>query len=925
MTHQNYARHKKNKVILKKVVLIWFSILSFNLYSFSQWDSLKNGILKQDSLIINEGLEKIFCHFDKYYYQPDDTLRLSGYVINSLNGRLFDSSKIIYLDIINSNGKSIKRISTSNVSGKFNINIYLKESLFSPGLYYVAAYTNHLLNYAVPVPFLYHFIISKDELNSNWKIDLLNYAFTGNSIMLKGKISGPQKVILNQMFKLFIHSDKSDTLTFVPEKDGGFIAELPYRKNITAVKIEIQHESKTEPPITFYTPNIKPIKLEFFPEGGILLYGKSQKIGIKVTGSIERGMPVKGIIVNKKNEPVSSFSINKNGIGSVQFIPQKEETYKAIVNSRLEFELPPIRNSGTSLCINEDKKQDSIKITVYSSVNFKDSKYFLRASSQGVSVAMGLIHLRDGYFSMKIAKRIIPKGICHFVLYNENNEIVNERNIFIDKLKCFKIDVERKDDASSDSLKLSVNTTFTGIENTVTSLSNLSVSIVNANSLSYNLDAVKIQYFNYLLSELDNSTEHYLQNTSLNSFEDVDNLLLTQKYIEPYFVSKGKVYSFEKKYTVTGKVLNLLKKPIGNAQIYLLGREGKKYSFFIKTESAKNGTFMFDNFPIFQTDSIVYLFTTKRKNGNVFIPSILIDEIEAPVYKIKPIVTNTIFLKYKPVTQNFTIEHSKIKLLATQKSKEYLQEVIVIGKVTISGSKNLNPDGGADITIGTARVQQFPKETLLEILYKTIPGFIKGPINKFNLQVYKVKGSLAVFTIDGYNINKYYDPVSESNEAFVQYCNTYLNYLNAEDIKGIEVMESNKYKSEYEKEYGIPYTSNDKMTFTFIEITTFSGNGAFLKHSPNSLQYLPTPPIIYNSVYSPSLQENVLAYIKGANGLKTLYWNAALNTAEYEKVHFYFVKPDDENDYIIVIQGIDEQGRIGYYTEYLNNVIFKPN
>lgn len=910
---------------MKRIVLIWFSLLSFNLYSFSQWDSLKNGILKQDSLIINEGLEKIFCHLDKYYYQPDDTLRLSGYVINSLNGRLFDSSKIIYLDIINSNGKSIKRISTSNVSGKFNINLFLKEIQFSPGLYYVAAYTNHLLNYAVPVPFLYHFIVSKDELNSNWKIDLLNYAFSGNNMMLTGKVSGPQKVILNQMVKIFIHSDKSDTVTVVPEKDGGFIAELPYRKNITAVKIEIQHEGKTEPPITFYTPNIKPIKLDFFPEGGVLLYGKSQKIGIKVTGSIERGMPIKGEIVNKNNERIAFFYINNNGIGSVQFIPQKGETYKAIVNSQLEFELPPITNNGTSLCINADKNQDSIKITVNSSVNFKDSKYFLRASSQGVSVAMGVIHLRDGYFSMKIAKSIIPKGICHFVLYNENNEIVNERNIFIDKLNYFKIDVQRKDDASSDSIKLSVNTTITRIENTVTSLSKLSVSIVNSNSLSYYIDAVKIQYFNYLLSELDNSTEHYLQNTSLNSFEDVDNLLLTQKYIEPYFVNKGKVHSFEKNYTVAGKVLNLLNKPIGNALVFLLGREGKKYSFYQQTESAYNGTFRFDNFPIFQTDSVVYFFTTKKKNGNFFIPSILIDEIETPVYKIKPIVTNTIFLKYKPVTQNSTIEQNKIKLLATQNSKEYLQEVIVVGKVKISGSKNLNPDGGADITIGTARVQQFPKETLLDILFKTIPGFNKGPINKYNLQVYKVKGSLVVFTIDGYNINKYYDPVSESNEAFVQYCNTYLNYLKAEDIKGIEVMESNKYKFEYEKEYGISYTSNDKMTFTFIEITTFSGNGAFFKHSPKSLQYLPIPPIVYNAVYSPSLQEYLLSYIKGTYGLKTIYWNAALNTSENEKVHFYFVKPDDENDYIIVIQGIDEQGRIGYYSEYLNKVISNPN
>jgi len=135
-------------------------------------------------------------------------------------------------------------------------------------------------------------------------------------------------------------------------------------------------------------------------------------------------------------------------------------------------------------------------------------------------------------------------------------------------------------------------------------------------------------------------------------------------------------------------------------------------------------------------------------------------------------------------------------------------------------------------------------------------------------------------------------------------------------------MTSGKYTFAYESYYNI--TSSADISYAFIEITTFSGNGAFYKHSPNSLQYKPVTPVMYTDTYSAPANDMAIAFLKSPGGVKTMYWNAALVTTAEGTAGFTCIKPDNEQDYIVVMQGVDQQGRWGYYYEYLNNITPKP-
>ncbi|MBC7935018.1 MAG: hypothetical protein H7Y86_06630 [Rhizobacter sp.] len=903
---------------MRTITLIALCSMQLSFYSYSQQKGIKKGFLLQDSLIVAQGLEKIFTHFDRYYYQPNDTLRLSGYVINSVNGTLYDSSKIIYLDVVNADNKIVSRISTNNFSGKFNANIFLRDRLFLPGKYYIAAYTKHLLNYDVPVPKLFSFIVSKDDPTSNFKLDISNYAYTGAGITLMGKISAPKKLLNNKLIAIRMYSEKTDTVSFVPDLNGNFTVDLPFDKNTSTLNIEIKHEEKIEPPLKFTLKNMQVLTMDFYPEGGTLLHNTHQKIGIKVSGIINKGMPVKGIIIDQNNKPVAFFQTNQNGLGSVYITFKKGETYRAMVNSKLKYDLPPVKESGTTLAVLQEKIKDSIEIVVKSTPDLYNSRYFLRASAQGVSIAMGSVYLQEKDFSMRMARNILPKGICNFSLFNEKEVLVNERNIFINRQDIFDIECSQKNNQSTDSMRFFIVSKPRILQQTP-ALSKISLSIVNAKTLLTNTGGSNLISYYYLQSELDNAAENYVAYERLDSSEHLDNILLTQKYIRPHFKRSVSPYPHEQEFMIAGKVRDIVNKPLEKVQLMLLVSEGKKFIFFQQAESAKDGTFRFQGFPAFNTDSVNFVFSAKKKNGTFFSPTIVIDEKDIPIYNAPPTTLNTWFLNYKKVAPNLSGLAPGIQP-SNEQQKGFLEEVIVKGKSKIAGSKNLNQNGGADIVITESRLKEFPQETSLQVLYKTIPEFNRGPIGKY-LYGYKIKNAYVVFTIDGYNINKYYDPVSESRFAFADYCDTYLKYLRAEDIKGIEVMTSNKYTLEYEKYY--QYNTTIDISYVFVEITTFSGNGAFYKHSSNSFQYKPLVPVSYNSEHSPSSHEIALSNYRNINGLKTVFWNADLSIPAGTEAGFAFIKPGEENDWIIIICGIDQLGRIGYYHAYLDEVVFK--
>ena len=71
------------------------------------------------------------------------------------------------------------------------------------------------------------------------------------------------------------------------------------------------------------TTNAGGYSIQFFPEGGNMVYGLNNTVAFKVTDAFGKGVWAGGTIVNEKNETVVSFETERFGMGTFPFNPVK--------------------------------------------------------------------------------------------------------------------------------------------------------------------------------------------------------------------------------------------------------------------------------------------------------------------------------------------------------------------------------------------------------------------------------------------------------------------------------------------------------------------------------------------------------------------------------------------------------------------------
>src|SRR5690606_8350645 len=85
--------------------------------------------------------------------------------------------------------------------------------------------------------------------------------------------------------------------------------------------------------------------VQFFPEGGELIAGLTQKIAFKAVGNDGLGLPVKGEVVGPDNRAAASFTDTHLGMGQFTFVPQAGSSYTAKVTfengQERTYPLPP--------------------------------------------------------------------------------------------------------------------------------------------------------------------------------------------------------------------------------------------------------------------------------------------------------------------------------------------------------------------------------------------------------------------------------------------------------------------------------------------------------------------------------------------------------------------------------------------------------
>ncbi|RZL47374.1 MAG: carboxypeptidase regulatory-like domain-containing protein [Pedobacter sp.] len=621
----------------------------------------------------------------------------------------------------------------------------------------------------------------------------------------------------------------------------------------------------------------KSLKFEafFFPEGGSLLAGVRNKVGVKILTADGFGANMDGYIVDEKNEQVAFFKTEHAGMGVFAFSPQQEQVYRAVLTTAdgktSSFALPKALNSGYSLNVNSTN--ENIRIGIFCSKNLINSSVHLVAQTNGVVVSTFPIKMDNASVVANIPTSTFLTGIVQLTLFDANFAPIAERLLFVNHNDQLNLELSnRLENVVMGKAQISLN--VKDKQNNYIDGS-FSVAVTDATKVKIDEDDETTILSNLLLtSDLKGYIEkpnYYFNNVDEGKLRHLDNLMLTQGWRRftwaDIIAKKEPEINFrpEQSFEITGKITGLNNKPLPNAKVNLFSTT-PGLILNLDTISDIKGNFVFDRLDL--SDSSSFILQAKTDKNSKAINLIAMQ---------KPTVTNEIRIgntvditPYIVATKERFVELSKFNKL---------DKGILLKSVTITSAKpksNLNIPNSAN-TSGVADYvitqEDLAKETSIIFPISRAPGWLG--LAKM------IADDQVVIIIDGIEV-----PGSE------------LSAIPIQNIAGIELVTRN---------YNLAIYATGRIKRMFV--TTKSGK---VSSSPatNTANLKNIGLSAAKEFYSPNYDDPKTD--RQAKDMRsTIYWNPNLNTDITGKASFSFFNASTPGTYRVVVEGMDNFGNLG--------------
>lgn len=275
--------------------------------------------------------------------------------------------------------------------------------------------------------------------------------------------------------------------------------------------------------------NTKEYDIQFLPEGGHLLSGVKNTVGIKAIDDAGKGTKATGVIVNSRGLEITSFKTNQLGFGKFSLNPKKGEKYTAnitLVSSKeIAQSLPEIKDVGLAIQVNNMKSKNVVitMITNEESMKWvKDQEFKLFLHKDGEAKIIPF------FFDDKLKRVVIErnglfKGVNTVTIFDSNGKPLVERMFFNNTIsnatKLAIGNIEAKGD--------SINYDLVSNDG---KLINASISVLPRNTISYNPKHTIISslYLNPYLKNSVENPQYYFKNFDQKKKYELDIVLLTQ-------------------------------------------------------------------------------------------------------------------------------------------------------------------------------------------------------------------------------------------------------------------------------------------------------------------------------------------------------------------------------------------------------------
>ena len=639
--------------------------------------------------------------------------------------------------------------------------------------------------------------------------------------------------------------------------------------------------------------------LLFYPEGGEIIAGTNTTIAIKAEDEFGSPLKVEGFINdNLDSSALTWFKTDSiTGLGKISFFVSKSKNYAANFKWEKQFiKLPlPLVNLYASQISIKDQTPTTLKVVVAQGDSlYKKGKqsYLLGINKDSLCFASVGVDM----YELSIPKSNFPAGISKLLLFNEAQEVVSERTIFITKPKeeLF-ISTDKENYAPRDKVVL---TLYKGDSVLHPNFTALSVAVSDDNTVKQTSDLTNNE--NALLVE---PTKNY------------DELaLLTQPMI-----FKGKKYSKEAIANkavvqqanlpvdtlfsnIKGRIINKKKLAVANRIVTLYAN--KRFSIFDTDTTNARGEFTFTVPPYL--DSVAFTLQVTALKGYKVDEKIVID-VTSPFPKFSTPLSLKKKFSIDDVELVTNLRNTNFKDIYRGTGKEWLQSVIVKSSIkanTYNTSKRVS--NFSQILTGEAIQKINPIDASTAMLM--IPGLhlrgsflTLGGVTSFSLSA----KDEPLLIVDGVMVAGGNGPQSDTNEGMSM------------DFPGSPVMAE------------ISKISPDIIDFVEVmrgpEAAYYGargGNGVIIINTQRKSNFSSHYEQFGTLVYYPASYHLAPAYnmpdysnldIKKASfkdNRSTIYWNGHLYTNPNGKAEVEFYTGDVSTNYTISVLGITASGEI---------------
>lgn len=734
-----------------------------------------------------------------------------------------------------------------------NKNIFVAGEICWFKTYCVEGYTNKLHDFS---KIAYVEILDKKNITVlQAKINLINGCGSGSFYIPNNIASGNYKV------RAYTNWMKN------------FSAELFFDTDITIINTtkSIVNDEKTV--------NAQ-VDIQFFPEGGHLVAGLTNKIAFKITGTDGRGLQGKGYILNQHNDTVVTFNTLKFGIGSFQFKPIWGESYHAVIatgNSILNPNLPEIKESG--LTLNSVASVNGWNVKIQQDKNITDAEYYVLVHNNRLIEFVETTKINNGGANFFIDKDKVNDGLNYISVFNTEGKPIIERLIFKRPDKKLKIETNLDSSRylSRNKVNLEIKTT-NKFNNPIGG--NLSVSVFRVDSIRDG-GGCHIDNYLWLGSELKGNIEspdYYLGTDNQEANDALDNLMLAQGWTqfnwdEIQHVKKNSLRYLPEHngHIVTGNIsLSTNKNPSVNTLVFL-SIPGPHPQLF-STKSDSSGFLQFFTSDFFGQNEIFFQASDPdESNYHLEIASPFADQFSSK--RVLPFILNSSWLNNLNTRSiNMQVEN----IFNGQEFKQFYNSRKDSLPFYQTPGKSYLLDNYTRFTT----VEEVLREYVSSIVITKHQG-------KFNIKMFNGENLLPgkpTILLDGV-------PVFDPDKLFS---------MDPLKIKKLDVVTSN-------------YLLGPAIFNGILSFATYKGDLSGFELDPKTLILDYDGLQLERKFYSP-VYDTETAYKSSIPDFRTsLYWNPSVNTDSEGKINLSFYTGDKPGKYTGVIEGISADG-IGYQT-----------